>query len=99
MDPPRTIQQPIKQDPLIPTPSAFGLFERCGRRQCYEIDAIAPEIALFAAAIVIGLVHDLLTTFTALTNYRDMTPFVLAAIALLWVSRHRAIMTRSSEEA
>ncbi|HLH82151.1 MAG TPA: branched-chain amino acid ABC transporter permease [Trebonia sp.] len=53
----------------------------------------------FAAAIVIGLVHDLLTPITALTNYRDMTPFVLAAIALLWVSRHRTVMTRSREEA
>jgi branched-chain amino acid transport system permease protein len=53
----------------------------------------------FIAAIVIGVVHDLLTPFTALTNYRDMTPFVLAAIALLVVSRHRTIMTRSREEA
>ena len=49
----------------------------------------------FVAAIVIGLVHDLLTPITQLTNYRDMTPFVLAAIALLWVSRHRTVMTRS----
>ena len=47
---------------------------------------------------MIGLVHDLLTPITALTNYRDMTPFVLAAIALLVVSRHQAIMTRSREE-
>jgi branched-chain amino acid transport system permease protein len=53
----------------------------------------------FIAAIVIGVVHDLLTPFTALTNYRDMTPFVLAAIALLVVSRHRTVMTRSREEA
>ena len=53
----------------------------------------------FVAAIVIGVVHDLLTPFTALTNYRDLTPFVLAVIALLWVSRHRTVMTRSSEEA
>jgi len=53
----------------------------------------------FVAAIVIGVIHDMLTPFTALTNYRDMTPFVLAAIALLWASRHRTVMTRSSEEA
>jgi branched-chain amino acid transport system permease protein len=52
----------------------------------------------FIGAMVIGVVHDLLTPFTAQSNYRDMTPFVLAAIALLWVSRHRQIMTRSSEE-
>jgi branched-chain amino acid transport system permease protein len=52
----------------------------------------------FVAAIVIGVVHDMLTPFTALTNYRDLTPFVLAVIALLWLSRHRTVMTRSSEE-
>jgi branched-chain amino acid transport system permease protein len=53
----------------------------------------------FVAAIVIGLIHDMVTPITALTNYRDMTPFVLAAIALLWVSRHRTVMSRSREEA
>jgi branched-chain amino acid transport system permease protein len=52
----------------------------------------------FVAALVVGLVHDLLTPIDALTNYRDMTPFVLAAIALLWVSRRRQVMTRSREE-
>ena len=41
----------------------------------------------FAAAILIGLVHNLLTPITSLTNYRDMTPFVLAALALLVFSR------------
>jgi branched-chain amino acid transport system permease protein len=57
------------------------------------------SIALtFAAAIVIGLVHDLITPITSLTNYRDMTPFVLAAVALLVVSR-RQVMSRSREEA
>jgi branched-chain amino acid transport system permease protein len=56
------------------------------------------SIALtFAAAIVIGLVHDLITPITSLTNYRDMTPFVLAAVALLVVSR-RQVMSRSREE-
>ena len=53
----------------------------------------------FVAAIVIGLVHDLLTPIQARCNYRDMTPFVLAAIALLWVSRRGTVMTRSREEA
>jgi branched-chain amino acid transport system permease protein len=53
----------------------------------------------FAAAMVVGLVHDLLTPISQLTDYRDMTPFVLAAIALLWVSRRGTVMTRSREEA
>lgn len=50
------------------------------------------SIALtFAAAIVVGLLHDLITPVVSLTNYRDMTPFVLAAIALLVLNRRRVI--------
>jgi len=51
----------------------------------------------FAAAIVIGLVHDLITPITQISNYQDMTPFVLAAIALLVMSRGQ-VMSRSREE-
>lgn len=57
------------------------------------------SIALtFIAAIVVGLVHDLLTPISSLTNYRDMTPFVLAAAALLVLSQRRVI-SLSREEA
>ncbi|HJY60829.1 MAG TPA: branched-chain amino acid ABC transporter permease [Streptosporangiaceae bacterium] len=52
----------------------------------------------FVAAIVVGLLHDLLTPITSLTNYRDMTPFVLAAVALLVMPRSQ-VMTQSREEA
>src|ERR1700733_8357741 len=52
----------------------------------------------FAAAIVVGLLHDLLTPITSLTNYRDMTPFVLAAVALLVMPRSQ-VMAQSREEA
>jgi branched-subunit amino acid ABC-type transport system permease component len=45
----------------------------------------------FLAAIVVGVVDSMLTPIQALTNYRDMTPFVLAAIGLLWVNRRRTI--------
>jgi branched-chain amino acid transport system permease protein len=45
----------------------------------------------FVAALVIGLIHDLVTPIQALSNYRDMTPFVLAAIALLVLSRQQTI--------
>ncbi len=49
----------------------------------------------FLAAIVIGTVDSMITPIQSLTNYRDMTPFVLAVIALLWVNRRRTIsMTR-----
>jgi branched-chain amino acid transport system permease protein len=57
------------------------------------------SIALtFAAAIVVGLLHDLLTPVVSLSNYRDMTPFVIAAIGLLVLSRHR-VMVQSREGA
>ena len=57
------------------------------------------SIALtFAAALVVGLLHDLLTPIVALSNYRDMTPFVIAAVGLLVLSRHR-VMVQSSEGA
>jgi branched-chain amino acid transport system permease protein len=36
-----------------------------------------------AAAIVVGVVESMLTPIPSLTNYADMTPFVLAGIALL----------------
>jgi branched-chain amino acid transport system permease protein len=52
----------------------------------------------FVAAIAIGLIHDLLTPIQSLSNYRDMTPFVLAAVALLVLSR-RQVISLSREEA
>src|SRR6266516_2482851 len=52
----------------------------------------------FVAALAIGLIHDLLTPIQALSNYRDMTPFVLAAVALLVFSR-RQVISLSREEA
>jgi branched-chain amino acid transport system permease protein len=52
----------------------------------------------FLAALLIGLVHDLLTPIQSLSNYVDMTPFVLAAVALLVISRRR-VMATSREEA
>jgi len=45
----------------------------------------------FAAAIVIGVVDASITPIDALSNYRDMTPFVLAAVALLVLNRRGAM--------
>jgi branched-chain amino acid transport system permease protein len=45
----------------------------------------------FFAAIVVGLVDAMLTPIQSVSNYRDMTPFVLAAAALLVLSRGRTI--------
>ncbi len=45
----------------------------------------------FVAALVIGVVDAELTPINSVSNYRDMTPFVLAAIALLILNRRRVI--------
>jgi len=45
----------------------------------------------FIAAIVVGTVDAMITPIQSLTNYRDMTPFVFAAIALLIQNRRRVI--------
>jgi branched-chain amino acid transport system permease protein len=52
----------------------------------------------FVAAIVVGLVQNLLVPIPSLSNYNDMAPFVLAAVALLVLSR-RQVVSRSREEA
>jgi branched-chain amino acid transport system permease protein len=43
----------------------------------------------FVAAIVIGLVNALITPILSISQYRDMTPFVLATVALLVLSGRR----------
>ena len=43
----------------------------------------------FIASLVIGLVDNLITPITSITNFRDMTPFVLAVAALLFFARQR----------
>ena len=46
-------------------------------------------VVTFIAAIVIGLVDNLIAPINSITNFRDMTPFVLAILALLFASRGR----------
>src|SRR3954462_15973639 len=43
------------------------------------------------AGIVIGLGNALVTPFLSISQYRDMAPFVLAIVALLFLSRHRVV--------
>jgi branched-chain amino acid transport system permease protein len=45
----------------------------------------------FVAALVIGVLDAELTPIQSVSNYRDMTPFVLAVIALLVLNRRRVI--------
>jgi branched-chain amino acid transport system permease protein len=51
----------------------------------------------FVAAIVIGVLDAAITPITSLTNYRDMTPFVLAVIALLFLNRRRTLSLARQE--
>lgn len=51
----------------------------------------------FIAAIVIGLISALLTPIASLSSYRDMTPFVLAAAALLVLNRRRVLSLARQE--
>jgi len=46
-------------------------------------------VVTFVAAIVIGVVDNLATPINSITNFRDMTPFVLAIVALLFLARGR----------
>ena len=52
----------------------------------------------FIAAIVIGVITAELTPISSISNYRDMTPFVLAAIALLVLNRRRVIIGRAPRD-
>jgi branched-chain amino acid transport system permease protein len=51
----------------------------------------------FVAAIIVGVVDAGITPITSLTNYRDMTPFVLAAAALLVLNRKRVLSLARQE--
>jgi branched-chain amino acid transport system permease protein len=48
--------------------------------------------ATLAGGIVIGLVQGLLTPYLSISQYRAMTPFVLAIVALLWLGRRRVVV-------
>lgn len=43
------------------------------------------------AGLVIGLITALITPILSISVYRDMTPFVLATVGLLWISRRRVV--------
>jgi branched-chain amino acid transport system permease protein len=48
-----------------------------------------------AAGIVIGIVQSCLSAFSELAEYRTMTPFVLAIVALLWIARRQPVVGRT----
>lgn len=48
-------------------------------------------VVTLLAGIVIGLVNAMVTPILSISAYRNMTPFVLAAVALLFLARHQQI--------
>ena len=48
-----------------------------------------------AAGIVIGIVQSCLNAFSSVADYRNMTPFVLAIVALLWFARRPVTLGRT----
>ncbi len=48
-----------------------------------------------AAGMVIGVVYSFLNAFSSLADYRTMTPFVLAIVALLWFARKPQLIGRT----
>ena len=45
------------------------------------------------AGIVVGVVAAMVTPILSISQYRDMAPFVIATIALLFLSRHGTLST------
>jgi len=48
----------------------------------------------FGAGLVIGVIQSSLTAFDAVSEYRNITPFVVAIVMLLWLAWRRPLMTR-----
>jgi branched-chain amino acid transport system permease protein len=48
----------------------------------------------FSAGLVIGVIQSSLIAFDAVAEYRNITPFVLAIVMLLWLAWRRPLMTR-----
>jgi branched-chain amino acid transport system permease protein len=48
-------------------------------------------VVTLVAGIVVGLVNAMITPILSISEYRDMTPFVLAIVTLLWLSRRRQV--------
>ena len=44
---------------------------------------------------MIGVVYSFLNAFSSLADYRTMTPFVLAIVALLWFARKPQLIGRT----
>lgn len=57
------------------------------------IARLSSLVVTLAAGMVIGLVNAMATPILEISQYRDMAPFVLATIALLFLTRHGSLST------
>ncbi|MBO0713455.1 MAG: branched-chain amino acid ABC transporter permease [Acidimicrobiales bacterium] len=71
---------------LDPTTLTFLVISALAAALIAQLRSIALTLV---AAIVVGLVDSMLTPITSVSNYRDMTPFVLAIAALLVIMARR----------
>jgi branched-chain amino acid transport system permease protein len=55
------------------------------------IARLSSLVVTLVAGLVIGLASALITPILDLSPYRNMAPFVLAAVALLFLARHQQI--------
>jgi branched-chain amino acid transport system permease protein len=55
------------------------------------IARLSSLVVTLVAGVLIGLVDALITPILSISTYRDMTPFVLATVGLLWISRRRVV--------
>ena len=54
-------------------------------------------LVTLAGGLAVGLAQALFAPYESLTRYRSAAPFVLAIIALLWLSRRRVVtITRTA---
>jgi len=44
-------------------------------------------VVTLVAGLAVGLVNAMLAPILSVSDYRDMSPFIMATIALLWLSR------------
>ena len=59
-------------------------------KELFQLSSVASWVTL-GASLVVGLVTALATPILSISEYRGMAPFVLAIIALLYLSRRRTV--------
>jgi branched-chain amino acid transport system permease protein len=59
------------------------------------IARLSSVVVTLIAGLVVGLATALATPILAISDYRNMAPFVIAIVALLWLSRKGSLSGRA----